>query len=549
LLLETILLNTQNRLEVSFLSKISSRQVTWMLGGLLIVVLVVHFLTLTVYPPVFIDEGWLANTSYSWLKTGVPFDLIHTGPLDQFGYAWLTDNFIGQAPYTIAYAIMGVGLGQTRLVSFLFSLVLIFATIQVGRRMYHLNVGLLAGLLLALSAPYLFSSRQRQDVILAAMIMISFWLALYALEKDKIWAHFLSGLILGLGFDVHQTSIIFIPALGVLYLLHYGKRVVLARGTWIVAIGGALGMGYYFATHMLPNPEVYNKLMTFYFAPGADAQIPLTRPSLIPESIIREFARYRFRENPFDLVMIVLGGLLLLLRRSKADWRLLIYTGVTLVSFILLSSNKTNLYAINLYPFFMLIVAAGFAGAAQSFISPVGTISNEEQHGAFRALNLGNRGQTLATLTTLLLVAFVGFNLLQTALRIYNNRDYDYYAITNQIREVIPLDKRVMGMPSWWLGFPEYDYRSGLNLTYYGFFNGYNVRQAMDAIRPDYIIFDSTQQVVLVDEGQTLPQGMNVYRISRAEFLEVLETQGEMVLEFSNPWHGDFQIYRLDWPS
>ena len=546
-------MNTQSRAEGSFLPRISSRQVTWLLSGLLIVVLVVHFLTLTVYPPIFIDEGWLANTSWSWLKTGVPFDLIHTGPLDQFGDPWLTDNFLGQAPFTIAYALIGVGLGQTRLVTFLFSLVLIFATIQVGRRSYNLNVGLLAGLLLALSAPYLFSSRQRQDVILAAMIMVSFWLALYALEKDKIWAHFLSGLILGLGFDVHQTSIIFIPALAALYIAHYGKRVVLARGAWIVGIGGALGLGYYFATHMLPNPEVYNKLMTFYFAPGTDAQIPLTRPALIPESIIRELARYRFRENPFDLVMIVLAGLFLLFRRTRSDIRLLIYTGVTLASFTLLSSNKTNLYGISLYPFFMLIVAAGFAGAVQSFANPFQTVATGEQRGAFlslsRKLSQGNSGKTLAALTALLLVAFVGFNLLQTTIRIYNNRDYDYYAITNQMREVIPPDKRVMGMPSWWLGFPEYDYRSGLNLTYYGFFNGYNVRQAIDAIHPDYIILDSAQQAVLVDEGQTLPQGMNVYRISRAEFHEVLETQGELVLEFTNPWHGDFQIYRLNWPS
>ncbi len=537
----------QNRSQGRFLF-INSRQVTWLLSSLLIVILSVHLFTLTIYPMVFIDEGWFANTSWSWLQTGVPFDLIHSGPLDQFGDGWLTDNFLGQAPYALAYALFGVGLGQTRLVTWLFGLILIFATIQVGRRCYHLNVGLLAGVLLALSTPFLFASRQRQDVMLAALIMFSFWLALYALEKDKIWAHFLSGLILGLGFDVQQTSIVFIPALAVLYMTHYGKRFVLARGVWIVAIGGAIGLAYYYATHMLPNPAVYNKLMTFYFAPGADSQVPLLHPELIPESIVREFARYRFREDWFALLMIALTGLFLLFRRTIADRRLLIYTGAAFVSFILLSGNKTTLYGINLYPFFMLIAAAGFVGAIQAFSNPPEPAEASGFESSLLAtLRQGNRGKAIAGLTGLLLITLIGVNLLRTGSRIYNNRDYDYSAITNRIRDVIPLDKRVMGMPTWWFGFTDYDFRSALNVPYYEFFNDYDVRQAMDAIRPDYIIVDDTQRAVLVDGERTLPQGMNVYSVSNQEFQEVLETQGELVLEFTTSWHGVFEIYRLNW--
>ena len=544
-------MDMQNTSDSRFTRLVNSRQTTWVLGGLLVVILIGHLLTLMIYPLVFIDEGWMANTSWSWLQTGVPFDLIHTGPLDQFGYPWLTDNLLGQVPYTIAYALFGVGLGQTRFVTWLFSLVLVFATIQVGRRSYNLNVGLLAGVLLGLSTPYLFASRQRQDIMLAAMIMISFWLALYALEKDKVWAHFLAGLILGIGFDVQQTSIVFIPALAVLYITHYGKRFLFARGVWIVGIGGAIGLVYYAATHLLPNLEVYNKLMTFYFAPGADSQVPLTHPALIPESLIREFARYRFRENLFDLFVIALAGLFLLFRRTTADRRLLMYTGVGFISFSLLSGNKTTLYGINLYSFFMLIAADGFVGMIQSFASAPSLKAAGEHRGLFPSvlakLSQGKRGTWLAGLASLLLVAFMGIDLLQTVTRVYNSREYDYYAITNRIREVIPPDKRVMGMPTWWFGFTEYDYRSALNVPYYEFFNGYNVRQAIDAIHPDYIIVDDTQQAIWVYEGKTLPQGMNVYSVDMAEFQEVLETQGEKVLEFTTTWHGSFQIYRLDW--
>ncbi len=508
------------------LPSLSLNRMTSVLVGLLIVVLVGHFLSLTIYPTVFIDESWLANTSWSWLKTGVPFDLIHSGPLDQFGYPWLTDNFIGQAPYTIAYQLIGLGLFQTRLVSWLFSLILVVATIQVGRRLFDLNAGLLAALLLTLSMPYLQSSRQRQDVILAAMIMVSFWLALYALDEDKVWAHFLSGLLLGLGFDVHQTAMIFIPALGALYLLHYRKRLLFARGTWIVGIGGALGLGYYAATHMLPNYEVYSKLMSFYFVSEADARIPLMNPAIILESALRELSRYRFRESPLDLAMIAAGTLALLYRRSKGDQRLLTYTAAAFASFILLSSSKTPLYAINLYPFFMLIVGAGAVAVIRMAQRPL-----------------------VARIALVVIVALVGFDLVQTAARIYSQRDYDYYAITNRIRDVIPEGERILGMPTWWLGLSEYDYISSLNIAYYRFFNQMNVQQALAEIHPDYIIVDDAQRAVLVDEGQQLLQGMNVYAVSRAEFNAVLESQAELVLQFTDPWQGTLQVYHLTWPQ
>ncbi len=264
--------------------------------------------------------------------------------------------------------------------------------------------------------------------------------------------------------------------------------------------------------------------MSFYFVTGAEAQIPLMNPSMIIESAVRELARYRFRNNPFDLVLILLSGLYLLYRRSRMDRLVLTYIAAAFISAILLSGNKTFLYAINLYPFLMLIVAEAFISLISQTRRPV-----------------------VMRTAALILILFFGYRAFVTASNIYINRDYDYYAITNPIREVVPPDARIMGMPTWWIGLSEYDYRSSLSVPYYRFFNDFNVREAIDAIRPDYIIVDGTQQVVLVDEGQTLAAGMNVYSVPRGEFIEILDNQGELVLEFSNQWHGDFQIYRLNW--
>ncbi len=501
-----------------------SNRLKWFLIGFIVVVVCIHLLSLTIYPQVFIDEGWFANTSWSWLKTGIVFDTIHTGPLDQFGDPWVTDNFLAQLPYMLMYRITGVGLFQTRLVSWAFGVVLLVATAQVGKRLYSLNTGLVAALLLSLSLPFLDSSRIRQDIVLATMIMSSFWLSMYGFETERLWAHFLAGLILGLGFDVQQSSIVFIPPLAALYLFHYRARILFKRGTWAVGVGGALGLGYYVVSHVLPNSEVYSKLMSFYFVSDADSRVPLTNPDILLESAIREVARYRFRSNLFDLGMIIVGGLFLLLRRRKSDFVLLTFTGSAFVSFILLSSNKTTLYAINLYPFFMLVVAAGFVAALHRW-----------------------QGKNLARVIGAALVVFTVYCASQVSSLIYSNRDYDYYAITDQMRDVIPADKRVLGMPTWWLGFVEYDYRSSLSVPYYRFFNDYDVNQAMEALRPDYIIVDDAQGAVLADEGQTLPQGMNVYRVPREEFVTFLETRTELVLDVLNLRNNHVQVYKVNW--
>jgi 4-amino-4-deoxy-L-arabinose transferase-like glycosyltransferase len=485
-----------------------------------------HLLTLTLYPTVFIDEGWLANTSWSWLTTGVNFDLMSSGPLDQFGYEWATEYFAGEIPYMLAFSTLGLGLFQARLVAWLFGVVLVFALVQVGRHCYSLRTGLLAALLLVLSVPFLQSSRWRQDIMLAAVIMLSFWLALYAFRSEKAWPHFLSGLLLGIGFDVHQTAMIFIPALAALYLAQYGLRLVLKRGTWLAGLGGALAMGIYAAIHILPSPEVFSLLNSFYFTSGAEAQFPIMQPATILESAIRELGRYRFRENVFDLALIALAGLFLLYRRSRSDRLVLTFTGASYLSFILLSGNKTFLYAINLYPFFMLIVAEAFVSLLRVAQRPL-----------------------VSRLAAVVLVVFIGYGVVRTTLRISENIGYDYYAVTDEIHAEIPAGARVMGMPTWWLGLADTEYRSSLNLTYYNFFNDYSLAEAFAAIRPDYVIVDDTQHLLLVEPDQELDPGLNVYRILRDDFEAVLETRGQLVHNFADPWHGYFEVYQIDWDT
>ncbi len=500
---------------------------SWLLAAGLAAVMLFHLATLTQHPRVFIDESWLANASWTWLTSGQNYDAMHHEVFGQFGYEWIVRFFLGQIPYVLSYSVLGLGLFQTRLVAWVFGGVLLMLTVLVGRRLYDLNTGLLAALLLALSLPFLQASRFRQDIILTTMVMLALWLALWAFRHERAWwAHLLAGFLIGVGMDVHQSAFMFTPALAALYLGQYGRKLLVRRGTWLAGIGGAAGVGIWVAIHILPSPETYSTLMQFYFSGGADAEMPIANPATLVESAVREFGRYGFRQNPLDLALIAAGGALLLWRRSVADRLLLAFTGAAFVSFVLFSGNKTNLYAIHLYPLFMLIVAQLFAAL-------------------FRRFSGARVRQAAVALVAAVFVAYSGLRVVSA---VRSTADYDYYAVTDQLRSAIPAGARVMAMPLWWLGLADYDFSSSLNLAYYRFYNDYDTAEALAVIRPDYLVLDEVQSVVLADESEALPQGLNAYRVSRTGFTQALAERGELVLAFTDPYHGSFEVYALRWP-
>jgi hypothetical protein len=242
-------------------------------------------------------------------------------------------------------------------------------------------------------------------------------------------------------------------------------------------------------------------------------------------SLLGEFGRYAFRRNPVDLLLIALGGLWLLKRRSGADIRLLAFAGVGFADFVLFSGDKTNLYAIHLYPFFMLMVAILFVSV----------------------LHEGERSRILRLGGILTLVLYISYGTFQMVRTISSTQDYDYYTITDQIRAVIPAKARVMGMPTWWFGLADYDYRSSLSLTYYEFYDGYDVTKALETIHPDFVIVDAAQGYVLRAEGEVQPPSQARFGVSKEQFLGFLEAHGKNVLTFDNPYHGHFEIYSISW--
>ena len=489
--------------------------------------LAVSLVFLTRYPVVFIDEPWYSDVAWNLITTGVNFDTMHAGALDQWPDSWVRWPLIGNLPFAASFALLGLGLFQARLASWIFGVCLIFAVFILARKLYDALTAALAVLFLALSTPFLQASHYaRVDIFLAVVVVVALYFYVLGIQNHQRWPFFVTGLLFGLSLDIHLNALPLGLALGAYHVVAYRKTVLRERSTWLLVAGASIGMIYYLALHVLPNPETYATLSRAWQGTTHLPPIASLDPMVVAKSFFYEVGRYHFFENGLGFALIGASSLMLLARRSRSDRFLLVYVGAVIFLFVLLIENKHDVYAILLYPFMMIMVAAAFVSLLRD----------------------ANRSRLQATFVAALLILSLTSAGVRYLRPMLSNRAYDYYALTERIRAVVPPDKRIVGLPNWWLGLADYDYRSILNLTYYHFYNSDSLTQGLEADKPDYLIVDTGLRGLLVDEGYFPPgPGFEMYKLPRREFEAFLTQRGEKKLEFQDPWHGQFEIYEIRW--
>ena len=440
----------------------------WLIAGVVLVELVQLF-TLTIHPRVMIDEAWNSNTAWTLLTSGVNFDPIHSGALDRFGHEWVRRPYLGTVPWSAAFAALGLGLAQARFVSWCFGALLLGLTFHLGRKSYGAWVGGAAALLMAVDHHFVQGSHwARQDAMLAAAVLGSFVLAVRALDGARgPRHHFLAALVLGIALDVHQNALLFMPGFALLYLLAYRSQVLRRRESWAAAAGGALGIALYVATHVLPDPEAYRAIFRFNFSESH--KLPILEPTQLFRSLYAELGRFGFLDDGLKLTLRCAAILALLVRPGRSDTRLLLFTGSALACFTLFAGSKHDYYAIQLVPFFSLIVAAAFARLFTELSAP----------GAARRF------------AALVLAGAVLHPALQMSQSIWERREYRYEDATEWIGATIPADARVMALPTWWLGLSDRDFTSTLNAFYESFHAGVGFTESLARYHPDALVVEA----------------------------------------------------------
>ncbi|MCC6300284.1 MAG: glycosyltransferase family 39 protein [Anaerolineales bacterium] len=480
----------------------------------------------------FIDESWNANAAWNWSRTGVNFDPIHSGTLDQKGYEWVRRPNLGTLPWAVVFLIAGAGLFQARLVSFIFGLLLLSAVILLSHKCFKISTGLLAAVFLALSKPFLVSAHfARQEIVLITVVLFLFALSILAFEKDRLWLHFLLGLGLGLSVDIHQNAILFFLGFASLYLYQYRWQMVRKREAWVWVAGLLCGMLYFLGVHVFPNPSAYFLYLSMndvllQTTTGMTHAPPILSMDLsaLLRSARGELERFHFYENSLDFALIAASLIFIGIRRRKYDWYFLVFLVAAYASFTLVQGSKVYFYDILIFPFYFILMAETLASLIFDYPS--------------------NRLQKLFALC--LAFAFIVNGARHMLRESKANSGYDYYAISNEIKSVLRPDDRILGSPTWWLGLTEYDYKSAFMLSHYFYFNGLPLAESMPRVAPTILIVDETFFSLFESVDPLAVDAGGEKKLSASEAEAFIDCCTEELLSIRVPQHGgDVIVYRV----
>lgn len=314
-------------------------------------VTVLRILALSTYPDVHvIDEPWILSWAYSYLRVGYPLDWIMLGV--DHGPAFYLPRF----PQAMAawLSLVGVGLWEGRLFSFLVAMAVIpFAAVGAAN-LYNRTTGWMTAGTLFASAVYMVAARIRHDVGLALALAVSLWLYSEALKRERQWLHFLAGLVMGLGMFSHYHAGGFGAAmLAGLYGPRYFQQARRGRwwpeaGLWLYGLGGLAGGAAAAAVQILPDVNLFL------------SRLPPRSPQDF-SALVGTFAghiRVLAETSRFEFVLVAVGLAAAFYRR---DWTPALVAVLGLAALSLMAVITIDYYHVPLMPIYAVLVARLFA--------------------------------------------------------------------------------------------------------------------------------------------------------------------------------------------
>lgn len=404
----------------------------------ILVYLLLHLPYLTAWPTPHNDEARELNAF--WVAAGVAPNAQRLDP--EFGADPLYKGGLQGLTVGTAMKLGGLGLLQGRVVSLLWGGLLLGATFLLGRRLYGAAAGLLALVALAVSRPFLTSAHMvRPDAVLAAVLVAAAWLAVRAVQDDDRRAALAGGLLAGLAFDVHLNAVVFLPLLGLLFLVPLGRGVFAAPTARLFAAGLGIGLVYFLVVRILADPGQFASSSAFWI--GQDHRPPILAGSL-GAALAEEVGRFRDyvtedrRVEAAWLVAALAYAGWDSVRRRRPD-PLLLGVLAAFALFTLVVSSKAQFYMILYYPWLALLLGALLARVAGVLALP-------------RPVMVAG----LAVLTAFVLGLPDNYEDMATAAS--NEQEAGFGSLMAELRPYVPDGARVLGPPLFWLGLADHPY-------------------------------------------------------------------------------------------
>ncbi len=395
------------------------------------------------------DEGYMTTVALGFIQEGRPVPLyLRPAELASFSLTYL-----GLGAW---YSLFGVDISTGRLFTFSLGLASLAFVYGAIRRSYSASAAWPAIVLGALAL--LVTNYLRTDIGIVLCLSAAFYFFSVAHHTGQNWPHLLVGLLVGFSLDGHPNAYRFSLAFGVAYLVEYGLLVWQRRRFFIywplvyLTVGGALGVGAYFALYRILTPEA--------FMGRVQSSLVKFRPHLIAPLLFEQF------HSALQYAPLLLGaaalGIIPSLRRGTPLQRLAVI--VLLASAVIFAAS---------YPFYRdyylvhsLIPLALLAG------------------GAFYAMERHLSHTIMSGVTIFVVVASLG--VLIQRFQADNSQGFNQtFEVARRIRGIVPLQEVFVGVDPFY--FQMYDYPSFVELNAAGWYaiqEGIDEREAWERIRP-----------------------------------------------------------------
>jgi len=215
----------------------------------------------------------------------------------------------------LSFLFFGFNELAARLPSMFFSVLIIFTTYLLAKKLFNEKIGLISAFFAAINPYFIFwGGFALVDLPMACLMELAIYFCLQGLNTDKIKHWLASGICVGLASLMKPPGLIIIPFLMVLVICHHGLRGLLKKTfIWfllpiIICVGIYFGFGFV-AFVVLPKLNIINQAVgqhifsdIFHWF-GNPTYINATTPGL------KTLAAWRFY---FNLLPIQMGGFLVI---------------------------------------------------------------------------------------------------------------------------------------------------------------------------------------------------------------------------------------------
>lgn len=487
-------------------------------------ILLLHVWSLMRYPAPHIDEAWLVSRAWGFIQSGHPFGVLDAGLTENMDHYWITNQWLITALHALVLRFFTTPmLLPLRVFSLVIGSGLLAVNFVIARRLLR-DWRLAAGstMLLATSLAFFHSAHQVRYDILAAMLGYAALALVLWDQKGRFGFGMIAGMVTGLAVETHLNSLIFIPAVGIYYLIQYGWQVWRKGTIWGYALGCTAGLFYYLALHYFPSPATYQALMTLSF--GQFYQPPILSGSLhgIFEGLLDASRLLFVSAGPMALLGL-LAAPKLIARRTKEAVLILALNISMIITAGLIIPYKTGHYGIYLAPGFLLLVTFFLA----EFI---------KRPWAGRWWNYAERVVVWGCVAGTLALSLV-------------NLSADRYSIylrdQAKVNRVIQTGDVIMGPQHFWFGLYDHRYLSwNLIYLYLHLYPEATIADSFAHFDPDVLVIDSEMQKLISDTLDPSDRWY-AYHISEKELAAYLAQHAVLVLDEKDESNQPLHVYRL----